>query len=130
MRSGEAEVEDLIRRATERHREILERVRQNTPEDAREGLDRAIQNAEQLRERVETREREREERPDDDDTATGTRARTQTENQEQTNGFGNARFDDDRFDDKDGDGSDDDDEGDDTEMRANTDQRGIDANRQ
>lgn len=49
LRTGEATVDDVVKKATARHIEVLERVRENAPEAAQQGLQNALQNAERVR---------------------------------------------------------------------------------
>lgn len=49
LRTGEATVDDVVKKATARHIEVLERVRENAPEAAQQGLQNALQNAERIR---------------------------------------------------------------------------------
>ncbi|NCS98986.1 ATP synthase F0 subunit B [Candidatus Parcubacteria bacterium] len=45
LQTGETTVEELVERATSRHQEILSGVRERVPEQAREGIDRAMDNS-------------------------------------------------------------------------------------
>ncbi|MBI1998742.1 MAG: hypothetical protein HYS73_00185 [Parcubacteria group bacterium] len=49
LRTGEATVDDVVKKATARHIEVLERVREKAPEAAQQGLENALQNAERVR---------------------------------------------------------------------------------
>lgn len=49
LKTGEAEVDDVVKKATMRHIEVLERVREKAPEAAKQGLENALQNAERVR---------------------------------------------------------------------------------
>lgn len=52
LRTDEAtvdDVDDVVKKATARHIEVLERVRENAPEAAQQGLENALQNAERVR---------------------------------------------------------------------------------
>lgn len=73
LRTDEATVDDVVKKATARHIEVLERVRENAPEAAQQGLQNALQNAERVRAlrtdalsstQVEARIRERREEAD------------------------------------------------------------------
>lgn len=48
LRTGEATVDDVVKKAAARHIEVLERVREKAPEAAQKGLENALQNAERV----------------------------------------------------------------------------------
>ncbi len=49
LRTGETEVRTLIERATEQHLQVLEDVKEEVPPQAQEGISRAMQNAERVK---------------------------------------------------------------------------------
>lgn len=49
LQSGTTTVRELVQRATQHHRDVLQDVRERVPEEARAGIDRALENQERIR---------------------------------------------------------------------------------